>query len=170
MSNEIGAQGTVCGGGRYDGLMDELGGVHIPSLGFAIGLERLMLLMEAQNCIPEDDNSCELYLIAMGEPAQLKVAELASRLREEGVCTQYDLTGRSVKAQMKHANKIGARKTVVIGDSELESGKAVLKDMYTKEQTEIELDNIVEEYKGKRLGGFMSGIIDSMGGIFKNEK
>lgn len=129
VSTEIGAQGTVCGGGRYDGLVEELGGAHTPALGFAMGLERLRLLMENQNLPFPEKEKCSLYICSMGENACLKAAEIVSGLRREGFEAEFDVVGRSLKAQMKYANKIGAKFTVVIGDSELEQGVVTIKNM-----------------------------------------
>ena len=140
VSNQIGAQGTVCGGGRYDGLVKEVGGPDTPALGFAIGIERLLLLMAAQNTPFPKEAKCDIYIASMGENATIKAAQIASDLRGEGIHAQFDVVGRSVKAQMKFANKIGAAYTVVLGDSELEEGKAKLKNMATGEETEIPLD------------------------------
>ncbi len=140
VSNQIGAQGTVCGGGRYDGLVKEVGGPDTPALGFAIGIERLLLLMAAQNTPFPQEAKCDIYLASMGENATIKAAQIASDLRGEGIHAQFDVVGRSVKAQMKFANKIGAAYTVVLGDSELEEGKAKLKNMATGEETEIPLE------------------------------
>ncbi len=140
VSNQIGAQGTVCGGGRYDGLVKEVGGPDTPALGFAIGIERLLLLMAAQNVPFPEEAKCDIYIASMGENATVKAAQIASDLRGEGIHAQFDVVGRSVKAQMKFANKIGAAYTVVLGDSELEEGKAKLKNMATGEETEIPLE------------------------------
>ncbi len=140
VSNQIGAQGTVCGGGRYDGLVKEVGGPDTPALGFAIGIERLLLLMSAQNTPFPAEAKCDIYIASMGENATVKAAQIASDLRGEGIHAQFDVVGRSVKAQMKFANKIGAAYTVVLGDSELEEGKAKLKNMATGEETEIPLE------------------------------
>lgn len=140
VSTDIGAQGTVCGGGRYDGLVEEMGGAKTSALGFGMGLERLMLLMENQNLNFPSANKCELYIATMGDAALLKASSIANALRREGMFVEFDVVGRSVKAQMKYANKIGAKFTVVIGDSELESGKVMLKNMADGSQQEVSLD------------------------------
>ena len=145
VSTEIGAQGTVCGGGRYDGLVEEIGGNHTPALGFAMGMERLLLLMQAQGIEFPPEAKCDLYIASMGENATLKASQIASDIRGNGMHAQFDIVGRSVKAQMKYANKIGAAYTVVLGDSEIESGKAKLKNMADGEETEIEIDSLAEE-------------------------
>lgn len=141
VSHSIGAQGTVCGGGRYDGLIEELGGTHTPSLGFGMGIERLLLLMDAQGIeIPQPD-PCSVYFASLGEKAQLKAFQLASSVRESMLSAECDIVGRSLKAQMKYADKIGAAFTMVLGDSELENNCAKLKNMKTGEQIEMPLDD-----------------------------
>ena len=146
VSNSIGAQGTVCGGGRYDGLVEELGGQHTPSLGFAMGIERLMLLMEAQGCEFPEAEKPDLFIVALGEKATLKAVEIAKDMREEGFSALLDLNQRSVRAQMKYADKLGAKFNVVIGDNEVESKTAKLKNMQTGEETEINLDTFVNGF------------------------
>lgn len=146
VSNSIGAQGTVCGGGRYDGLVEELGGQHIASLGFAMGLERLMLLMEAQGCEFPQAEKPDLFIVALGEKATLKAVEIAKDMREEGFSALLDLNQRSVRAQMKYADKLGAKFNVVIGDNEVENKIAKLKNMQTGEETEINLDTFVSGF------------------------
>lgn len=135
----IGAQGTVCGGGRYDGLIEELGGKHLPSLGFAMGLERLLMVMDKQGIEIPDFNECKLYIAAMGESANEKAFELAKALRECGMEVQIDIVGRGLRAQMKYADKIGAKYSMVIGDNELEQNKATAKNMNTGKQYEISI-------------------------------
>ena len=146
VSNSIGAQGTVCGGGRYDGLVEELGGQHTPSLGFAMGIERLMLLMEAQGCEFPEAEKPDLVIVALGEKATLKAVESAKDMREEGFSALLDLNQRSVRAQMKYADKLGAKFNVVIGDNEVEAKTAKLKNMQTGEETEINLDTFVNGF------------------------
>ena len=146
VSNSIGAQGTVCGGGRYDGLVEELGGQHTPSLGFAMGIERLMLLMEAQGCEFPEAEKPELFIVALGEKATLKAVEIAKDMREEGFSALLDLNQRSVRAQMKYADKLGAKFNVVIGDNEVEAKTAKLKNMQTGEETGINLDTFVNGF------------------------
>ncbi len=146
VSNSIGAQGTVCGGGRYDGLVEELGGQHTASLGFAMGLERLMLLMEAQGCEFPQAEKPDLFIVALGEKATLKALEIAKDMREEGFSALLDLNQRSIRAQMKYADKLGAKFNVVIGDNEVENKIAKLKNMQTGEETEINLDTFVSGF------------------------
>lgn len=146
VSDAIGSQGTVCGGGRYDGLLEELGGQHTPSLGFAMGLERLQLVMEAQGCNFPEPSRPDLFIVAMGEKATLKAVEIAKDMRDEGFSVVYDLNGRSLRAQMKYADKLGAKFNVVIGDNEVENKVVSLKDMATGESSEINLDAFVNGF------------------------
>lgn len=146
VSSEIGAQGTVCGGGRYDGLCQQLGGRDIPALGFGMGMERLMLLLKAQGIeLPKAQNP-ELYIATAGDAASLRAAVIVHNLRAQGVFCLTDTVGRSIKAQMKYANKVHADFVAVIGDNELESGKVNLKYMPTGEQQEITLQQLEEEF------------------------
>ncbi len=158
VSTGIGAQGTVCGGGRYDGLVEEIGGAHTPALGFAIGIERLMLLMEKQGLPFPEREKCALYIVTMGEKASLEAAKIASALRKEGVEVQFDVVGRSVKAQMKYANKLGAQFTVVLGDSELESGVVRLKNMESGEETEVALSDFENAFLRASLSESLKGL------------
>ena len=153
VADSIGAQGTVCGGGRYDGLIEELGGQHTPSLGFGMGLERLQLVMEAQGCEFPEPSRPDLFIVAMGDKATLKAVEIAKDMRDEVYSVVYDLNGRSLRAQMKYADKISAKYNVVIGDNEVDTKSAVLKDMATGEQSNISLETFVS--------GFYSITLDS---------
>ncbi|MBR1481782.1 MAG: histidine--tRNA ligase [Ruminococcus sp.] len=141
----IGAQGTVCGGGRYDGLMEELGGKHTPSLGFAMGLERLLMVMDAQGIAIPQPAPCALYIATMGDSAKVKAFELLRGVRECGLYAETDVAGRGLRAQMKYADKIGARYSLVLGDNELAENKARVKNMESGEQTELALDETFAE-------------------------
>lgn len=141
----IGAQGTVCGGGRYDGLIEELGGKHLPSLGFAMGIERLLMLMDKQGIEIPKPSTCDLYVAVMGEKASLKSFEIIKAVRSCGLIAETDVVGRGLRAQMKYADKIGAKFSMVLGDNEIEQGKAVIKNMSSGEQTEIVLDETFAE-------------------------
>ena len=132
--------GLVCGGGgRYDGLIEEMGGNPTPALGFAMGLERIIMTMEKQGCEFDMPRGCDIYIGAMGAAAQKKAVSLVKALRDEGYHAECDVMGRGVKAQMKYANKIGSAFSMIIGDNELEAGSAKLKNMTTGEETEITL-------------------------------
>ena len=141
VTDSIGAQGTVCGGGRYDGLIEELGGQPTPALGFAMGIERLMLVMKAEGIELPEPEKCDLYIAALGEEAEKKAFEITLDLRRSSYIAETDIVGRGLRAQMKYANKIGAKYSVVIGDDDLESGCAKVKNMKTGETTELSLDD-----------------------------
>ncbi len=152
ITTDIGAQGTVCAGGRYDGLVEQLGGPSTPALGFAAGIERLILTMESQGCDFLEPKKCDLYIVPMGEKAVEKAVTLAKMAREEGYIAEYDLMNRGLKAQMKYANKMGAVFTLVIGDNEIESGKAKLKNMATGKETEIPIDDsFADAFSGEAI-------------------
>ncbi len=152
VSNQIGAQGTVCGGGRYNGLVEALGGVHTPALGFGMGIGRLLLVMEQSAAPSPEEKHCDIYFATMGEHAKQRAFELTRLLRTEGFFAETDLMGRSLKAQMKYADKIGASYTVVIGDNELTEGIGMLKNMKTGEQSEVPLgDELVQTIYNKTL-------------------
>lgn len=146
ISEGIGAQSTICGGGRYDGLFKELGGPDTPAVGFAMGISRLILAMEEAGVLSDDSEKPVLYIAPMGETAQIKALSVCAALRSAGVYAECDIVGRSLKAQMKYADKIGAQYTLIIGDSELESGKAQLRSMADSEQTEIAIDDVVTRF------------------------
>lgn len=140
VSTAIGAQGTVLGGGRYDGLIEELGGNPTPALGFAVGLERLLLVLEEQGFNFGEDKSCDVYLGSFGGKAEILAAKLCKDLREKGILAQSDLMERGIKPQMKYANKLGALYSAVIGDNEMENKILKLKNMETGEETEVKID------------------------------
>ena len=157
ITTDIGAQGTVCGGGRYDGLIEQLGGKPTPALGFGMGLERLILTMQSQGCDFMEPEKCNVYIASMGEKGENKAVELVRKLREEGFFAEYDLVGRGLKAQMKYADKIGAGFVVVLGDNEIDSGMAKLKNMKTGEQLDITLgDDFVQTFSDIYFADMMS--------------
>ncbi len=139
VSGNIGAQGTICGGGRYDGLISQLGGQATPGMGFGCGLERLIMVMEAVGAPFPEPPKTDIYLAPLGDLADRPVEKLVYDLRQLGVSAERDLVGRGLRAQMKHADRIGARFSAVIGDGELESKVLRVKNMETGEQTETEL-------------------------------
>ena len=141
VTTDIGAQGTVCGGGRYDGLIETLSGKPCPALGFAMGLERLILTMEKQGLdFAAAEDTCDIYIASMGEAASVKAMQMCAELRADGVSAECDVVGRGLKAQMKYADKLGAKFSVVLGDSELESQTAELKNMQTGEKVTLPID------------------------------
>lgn len=145
ITTDIGAQGTVCGGGRYDGLIEQMGGKPTPAMGFAMGLERLILTMESQGCEFQPPHQCDLYIAPMDEVAIPTAMQIASSLRTSGYQVEYDLMQRKLKAQMKYADKIGATFVLVLGENELQSQQANLKNMKTKEQFPVSLGEKFEE-------------------------
>lgn len=146
VTGSIGAQSTVCGGGRYDGLVEQLGGPKVPACGFAVGLERFMMLLEARGIELPPESPTDLYIASMNPEANLKAAQLASQVRDEGVACLFDTVGRSLKAQMKFANKIGALYTVVLGTDEIENGIVKVKCMADGTETEVALDNFAVNF------------------------
>ena len=137
---------TVLGGGRYDGLVTDLDpSKQVCGLGFATGLERLILVMEKQGCDFGKEDTCRVYIANIGENGAKKAAALVYALRSAGISAESDISSRSLKAQMKYADKIGAEYTLVLGDNEVESGRAVLKRMSDGEKREIALDALVSE-------------------------
>ncbi len=146
VSTSIGAQGTVCGGGRYAGLVDELGGPKTPALGFGMGTGRLKMVMEAQGIQLPDDDSCDIYIAPMDSDASFKAMAIATDLRSSGIHAETDVVGRSLKAQMKYADKIKAKYTVVIGSDELANNKANVKNMATGTITELSLKDFEDNF------------------------
>lgn len=158
----IGAQGTVCGGGRYDGLIEELGGNHLPSLGFAMGIERLLMVMEKQGIEIPNFDECSLYIATMGEKAQEKAFGLLKELRECGETAETDVVGRGLRAQMKYADKIGAKYTIVIGDNELDEGYAEAKNMKTGNKVKLPLDeNFMENFLNMMFADETEGLSEA---------
>ncbi len=135
---------TVCGGGRYDGLVEELGGKSTPAVGFGLGIERLLLRLEENGVeIPKPD-AVTLYIAPMGDTAVSAAQKLAYDLRKAGIAVDTDHMGRGLRASMKYADKLGAQNTLVLGDNEIETGKAKIKNMATGEETEVSLDEIAK--------------------------
>ena len=143
VSDNIGAQGTVCGGGRYDGLISQLGGNDVPGIGFAVGIERILMLLENTGVQIANPNKVEYYVAPMGEKEAEKAFEIVSKLRSRGISADFDHMGRGIKAQFKYADKIGAEKVIVIGSNELAQGKAKVKCMADGSESEVEFDNLV---------------------------
>ncbi len=146
VSTSIGAQGTVCGGGRYDGLIEQLGGKPTPAVGFAAGIERLLMVMEGSGVEIPEPLKPTVYLAGMDKACRQKAFELASALRNSGVIAEVDLMERSVKAQFKYADKIGAKYVVVIGGNELIEGRANVKCMADGESESVEFAKLVEYF------------------------
>ncbi len=142
VSNNIGAQGTVCGGGRYDYLVEELGGKPCPGIGFAMGIERLLMVLENAGITLPEQKEPQLYIAAIGKEADKKAAKIVNELRCAGIRAEKDYMERSVKAQMKYANKIKAAYTMVLGDDEIAAGEGQLKQMDTGETRQVRLEEL----------------------------
>lgn len=145
VTTKIGAQGTICGGGRYDHLVEEIGGPSIPGVGFGLGKERLLILMEQNDIIVDDPSIPDISVSFIGDNARLYALNLVHKLRERGVVAIIDTLNRNLKGQMKYANKLNARYSVVIGESEIEKGIVTLKNMQSGEQKEIKAIDITKE-------------------------
>lgn len=150
VTETIGAQGTICGGGRYDHLIEEIGGPPIPGVGFGLGVERLLLVMENNGVtIPVTDH-IDVFLAVMGDQAKQYGLSLLHQLRKCGMNAQMDILERNLKNQFKYADRLKARKTVVIGDQELEQKMVTIKDMQTSEQKQVSFDEIIGELTKKQ--------------------
>ncbi len=147
VSDDLGAQSTVCGGGRYDGLVEEMGGQPMPALGFGLGMERLMMILDAQKVEFPEPETCDLFIGALGDAARLEAFKLAHSLQEYSISAACDINDRGMKAQMKYADKIAAKYSLVLGDDELATKKAVIKNMKTGEKSKIDLSkDFVEQF------------------------
>ncbi len=135
IAQDIGAKSTVCGGGRYDGLVEEIGGPPTPGIGFGLGIERLLLTLDSLGLELPKTPGCGAYICAVGDKAGVKGFSIVSELREAGINAECDHMGRSVKAQLKYANKIGAAWVIIIGDEEMEKQAAVVRDMANSRET-----------------------------------
>ena len=144
-SEKLGSQSTICGGGRYDNLIKECGGQSTGAVGFGMGMERVLMLMEEQGIQIEEENRPLIYIGSMGEEGFTKAQQIAYNLRQKGIYVEYDIVRRSVKAQLKYADKINAKYVIIIGDNEIETDKVNLKDMDKSEQREISLSNLETE-------------------------
>ena len=143
----LGAQSAVAGGGRYDGLIEEMGGNPTPAVGFATGLERLLLALESQNLLPEKNRSVDAYVVALGEKAQAEGFKLLNILRQQGLSAAMDFAGRSMKAQMKQANKLGAKYSVILGEDEISEGVVMLRSMEDSSQAKVPMNQVAEKIK-----------------------
>ena len=143
----LGAQSAVAGGGRYDGLIEEMGGNPTPAVGFATGLERVLLALEKQGLLPDKNRSVDVYVVALGEAAQEEAFKLVMELRDAGFSAAVDYAGRSMKAQMKQANKLGAKFAAIMGDDELSEGVVMLRDMAGSEQEKVPVNELINKLK-----------------------
>ena len=149
VSTAIGAQGTVCAGGRYDGLIEELGGNSVPAVGFAAGLERLLIVMEQTGVVIPEPQKPTVYLAGMDNACRRKAFEIAASLRSAGVFAEIDHMDRSVKAQFKYADKLGAKYVAVIGGNELAEGVMNVKNMASGESEKVKFNDAVVYFQGK---------------------
>lgn len=147
ISKNKGSEGTICGGGRYNGLISEIGGPEMTGVGFAMGLERLIMVLESLDLIPENNECPDIFIANIGEKADLFVQKLVLDLRNKGISAERDYLSRSVKAQMKYANKLNARFSAVVGDDDIKNGKVMLKNMETGESEEIDFSNLADQIK-----------------------
>ena len=139
----LGAQSAVAGGGRYDGLIEEIGGAPAPGIGFAVGLERVMVALEMQNLAAPEEQTADAFLIALGDAAQQAVFPLLIGMRDKGLRVVMDYAGRSLKSQMRAADKVRASFAVILGDTELAEHAAVLRDMRSGEQRRVPLSDLI---------------------------
>ena len=142
VSDKLGSQSTVCGGGRYDKLIEQLGGPDTPGVSFGMGIERLMLILEASGFKFDPDKTSDLLICGLGEKAKIKAIELAEDLRGSGVSVMIDVMDRGLKAQFKYADRLNVPYVAVIGDDELAKGVVSLRDMKRSEQKEVPMDNL----------------------------
>lgn len=156
ISNSAGAQGSICGGGRYDGLVEQMGGAPTPAIGFGLGLERLLMVMDADGCEFPEPKRCDLYIGSMGDAENIRALRLCAELRREGFTALCDTMGRSVKAQMKYANKLNAPYSCILGSQELERGIVAVRDMTTGETAEVAIS--AEALRGYLYDRLASGI------------
>lgn len=145
----ISGEFTVCGGGRYDGLVEELGGKPTPAIGFGLGIERLLLRLEETGIEIPEPESVKLYIAPLGESAVKEAQRIVYELRKKGVSADTDHIGRALRAGMKYADKIGAQYTVVLGDNEIESGEIKVKNMKTGVQAAVQIEDLAEFLRGE---------------------
>jgi histidyl-tRNA synthetase len=150
VSYQLGSQNAVTGGGRYDNLFQEIGGLDIPGIGFAVGMERLISLLPKEKKFVQYP---QLFIAALGGETKRHAYQLVNQLHLEGIRAELDYEGKSLKSQMRRADKLKARYVLIIGEEELTKGRAVLRDMATKSQEEIQLNNIINTLKEKISGG-----------------
>ena len=142
VSTDIGAQGTVCGGGRYNNLVEEVGGKPTPAVGFGLGLERLLLVLENTNNLKAEQETMDVYVAPLGENAQDCARKIVRDLRGAHVKAETDIMDRGVKAQMKYADRTGVKYVVVLGDEELASGIVNVKNMSDGSCEQVEISNL----------------------------
>ena len=142
-SDALGAQNAICGGGRYDHLVETLGGKPIPAVGFAAGVERIMLVLESSDSNAKPTNT-DIYIVCLGDISRMLALTLAETLRQKGLATETDMLRRSLKSQLRDANRTGVKIAVIIGEKEMENQNAQVKDFRTGDQSEIRQDSLVD--------------------------
>lgn len=147
VSNKLGAQSTVCGGGRYDNLFNKLGGSDVPGVGFAIGIERLIILLNELNCFDKKEDKIDTFIISIGDISQSIAIKMLKELRENGISADIDHLSKSFKAQMKYANKINVKNVIIVGEDEIKNNTFVLKNMDNSTQKILSLDKFIDNYK-----------------------
>lgn len=147
VSNKIGAQGTVCGGGRYDHLIEQVGGPPIPGVGFGLGIERLLLVLESSGIEIPEAKDIDVFIAIMGDKAKAFGLKLLRTLRKNNVKAEMDILGRNLKGQFKYADRLNAKYAIVIGDDEIERGEVSIKTMATSEQKNVPIDEIMDQLK-----------------------
>ncbi|MFH1347180.1 MAG: histidine--tRNA ligase [Candidatus Margulisiibacteriota bacterium] len=147
VSKALGAQNAVSGGGRYDTLVEELGGQPVPAVGFAIGMERVIEIMSNDKCQMSNEGKIILFIATLGDECKKLGFDLLSKAREKGISADMDYLGKSLKAQMKAADRLGAKYVYIIGGEEIKKGCGILKNMKTSEQREVEFDSLKEAIK-----------------------
>ena len=148
----LGAQSAVCGGGRYDGLIGECGGNDTPAIGFAIGIERVLLALEKQNLLPDFNDGSDVFILQFGEVTESVAFNLMSQLRANGLKAEMDFSGRSFKAQMKQANKLNAKYVIIVGEDEVAQNVVTLKNMANSQQEVVAVENIIDKLKAEVKG------------------
>lgn len=152
VTDKIGAQSTVCGGGRYDGLVEEVGGPSIPGVGFGMGIERLLLLLEKSGIEIPTPETMDLFIVGLGATGVKESIKLVHTLRDNSIKADKDYMARSLKAQMKYANKLNAKYVTVIGEDEISNNKIKVKNMENGSEEEIQLNQLVEYMNSKKQG------------------
>ena len=144
-SDKLGAQSTVCGGGRYDNLISEIGGPDTPGVGFGLGIERLLLVMEAAGIEIPKVETADVFIACLGDRAKTAGLSIAKDLRAKGIKTCIDVMDRGLKAQLKYSDRLGASYSIVIGDDELDKGVIALRDMKNSSQKEVKIEDLGKE-------------------------
>lgn len=150
ISNQIGAQGTVCGGGRYDGLVKECGGPDTPGAGFGLGLERLLLALESQNLEIPQQEARDVYIVTIGQQARHKAFELLQVMRSNNIMADMDHVGRSVKAQFKYADKANVSWVCILGEEELQNNQIKVRSMKDGSEELVSQDKVIDYLKSKK--------------------